>query len=69
MDWGNGEQSGAFSMIDPPSGMHVIDFICFPEQTDQTTGLGSWASRGGQVQPQGLVRGGSIVLHVAAKWA
>ena len=26
------------------------------QQIDQTTGLGSWASRGDQVQPQGLVR-------------
>jgi hypothetical protein len=51
-----GKQSGAVPMIDPPSGMNIIDFHLFPEQADQTTGLGSWASRGDQVQPQGLVR-------------
>ena len=49
-----GKQSGAVPMIDPPSGMNIIDFHLFPEQADQTTGLGSWAPRGAQALPHCL---------------
>lgn len=51
-DWGYGET--IWGVFQYSTHAHVagriFDFI-FPSRAGQTTGLGSWASRGDQVQP------------------